>query len=410
MSTALWLVPGHHRANCKYGLFLNETRDLPSDLPPYRSRRSRSRRSSRSRPHSSLIADAPESIDPPDAKIAFIFEALPMPLVRSNESVLAPLLALISPIASRAERIARTALRFFLDQIRPSGHNIFRCVTSLYMLNGFALFVLVLVPVLGLPERGTEIGDLIFHETVALPDPAPASLEEPYLPALLKILAGIVRGHAATQALLLDDDALLALELIPTAAAIGDYAALILQNAVRERSLCAARICELPQAQTNAARARPPGAGARGGAPPVRAAAAHLHGRLPRRALTVLHLQRGIRRTPDQILRIYVDCNRLENPVNTATFFVCVHAPATSARSRPTAAGETGWSVGRGNRTELGAPPQRNLPAPVRNHPRSRLPQPSHAILRRAALQNSHRQLRTHRGEPAPHTPNPRRG
>jgi hypothetical protein len=65
---------------------------------------------------SALIAESPESIDRPDEKLAFIFDALPKPLIRSHESVLAPFLALIPPIASRAKELA--PLSFASSSIR----------------------------------------------------------------------------------------------------------------------------------------------------------------------------------------------------------------------------------------------------------------------------------------------------
>jgi hypothetical protein len=120
-------------------------------------------------------------------------------------SVFEPVLPLISPIASRTQQLGRTVLRFFLHQIPTAdadpSHTIFPSVTSLDMLNGFAQFVL------GLPENDAQIRDLIFNESIVtdaidylprsliLEHPEPLSLEEPCLPALLKILATMVRGH-----------------------------------------------------------------------------------------------------------------------------------------------------------------------------------------------------------------------
>jgi E3 ubiquitin-protein ligase UBR4 len=303
-----------------------------------------------------LIAESPESIDTPDDKITFIFEALQQPLVRSNESVLGPFLALIPPIASRAERLMRTVLRFFLDQIRPADSNaspmpnIFKSVKSLFMLNGFAAFVA------GLPESSAEIRGLIFSEPI-LKDAVDylqatfvlgaaeewrRPLEDPCLPALLKIVAGMARCHRPTQELLLADDAylirlLLELEGIPTAAAVGDCATLVLQNALADPSVCAAKLCEIRQTKLDSARLRAEHAREQAlaqAAQPLPQSYAALMAEIHDEPWECCICKEGYEARPDEILGIYVFVNRLERGVNTATFFVCVH-PSCHADAVP---------------------------------------------------------------------------
>jgi E3 ubiquitin-protein ligase UBR4 len=207
------------------------------------------------------------------------------------------------------------------------------------MLNGFAQFVL------GLPEKHTEIRDLIFNEpvvsdavdylrsSIVLEHPEASSLEEPCLPALLKILAGMVLGHHDTQLLLLQNDAylvrlLLALEPIPTSAAIGDFATLILQNAVKDPSACAARVNEIRLAQIESARARAEQAreeALRQAAQPLSADLLALLADIHDEPWECCICKEGYEACPDEVLGIYVYCNRLGEVVNTATFFVCVH-------------------------------------------------------------------------------------
>jgi E3 ubiquitin-protein ligase UBR4 len=143
----------------------------------------------------------------------------------------------------------------------------------------------------------------------------------------------MVRGHQATQELLLEDDAylirlLLALEPIPTSAAIGDFATLILQNAVKPPSVCAGKIAEIRQAQTDEARARADKArenALRQAAQPLSQTLLALMADIHDEPWECCICKEGYEARPEEVLGIYVYVNRMGDHINTATFFVCVH-------------------------------------------------------------------------------------
>jgi E3 ubiquitin-protein ligase UBR4 len=207
------------------------------------------------------------------------------------------------------------------------------------MLNGFAQFVL------GLPETGGGIRDLIFHESIVTDaishlktlfvvgaDWKPA-LEDQVLPMLFRILAGMVLCHQATQLLFIADDCylinlLLDLEGIPTAAAIGDFATLILTNAGKQPSACADDITRLKQGRLDALRKRAEMARTQAleaASEPLPAAFLSMLDDLREEAWECCICKEGYSAQPNDLLGVYVFVSRTSAVISIATYFVCVH-------------------------------------------------------------------------------------
>jgi E3 ubiquitin-protein ligase UBR4 len=151
----------------------------------------------------------------PEKHIDFIFRTLSHPIVRHNESLLLPILALVPPLASGSPVLMEKVLKSFLSELWPSdgpeSFNIFEKPTSVRVLNGFGDFALAL-PV---DESGNTIRDVILRSpfvtdavsflTQLLPytegeDPSwpDEALDCPASPAVLKTFNGMVSSHQPT--------------------------------------------------------------------------------------------------------------------------------------------------------------------------------------------------------------------
>ena len=290
-----------------------------------------------------------------DEKISFIFDAMKAPLMRNNENtVLASFLGLMPPIAAAKESIMHSVLEFFVGVLKTGSKdvNMFVQVKSLYMLNGFSEFMI------SLPENET-IRTLILKEPI-VPDAISfigslfpleegrnskkwqISLETESLPSILKILAGMVMCHKPTQELFLADDAhliklLLELETMTSRMSVGDYASMVLANAMKEPSICACVITEMRQKKDDLSRQR---------AQAEMEKVLQENSGLSSHYLKMLEelddeqswqcciCREGYEFLPDKLLGVYVYGNKMGEFVSTATYFVCVH-PECHTKDRP---------------------------------------------------------------------------
>jgi E3 ubiquitin-protein ligase UBR4 len=306
-----------------------------------------------------LLRDGP-IILAPDAKIAFVLEALELPIVRQNEAtLLAPLVRLIPPLATGAPHLLRSVLNFFFSKIGADGNeNVFARHPPLFLLHEFAQFVLAL-------PAGSELRDLIIRERIigdaieVLRNLKPGTADaQSSLPELLDTLAGMARGHSPTQELLASDDAfllklLLDLEGEPSERSFGAHAAAVLSAAEAEPSICADILTSLRRKRAEATRARAEAERAR--------AVAAADAPLPQGLLDILAglsearweccvCKEGYEYLPGQILGVYVFTNRVPSGIHTATYFVCIHQQCHEASLPPRRQGE--WEAARVRNSE----------------------------------------------------------
>lgn len=220
----------------------------------------------------SLITEDSLCVKNPDEWVSFILISLSTKFFRSNENLVSPFLSLLPPIAARSRELMEKVLVYFVNQLseqqtenldkNSKEFNIYENCKSLFMLNGFAEFVLV-IPVNSL---GNTIRDLILEEPFVteavsllyklfppeekegrLSKKWQESVDAPYLPSMLKILVGMSRCHEKTQELLLEEDSkilklLIELEAITSKANIGEITSDILIACETEPSVCKASI------------------------------------------------------------------------------------------------------------------------------------------------------------------------
>lgn len=225
-----------------------------------------------------LVREVPSAEKQPEEHIDLIFRILGTQIIKDNESLLSPLLALLPPLASGSQSLMRKVLTMFIEGLRPTSEgtesaNIFEKYSSLRLLNGFGEFALAL-PV---NESGNAIRDGILKlsfvddairlilENFPLVDGQKdekkwsESVDIPALPALIKTLTGMVCGHKATQELILQHNMiplLLDMEQVVSQNRIGELVSTFLSKAVEEPSLCAKPITEQREARVHAAQER----------------------------------------------------------------------------------------------------------------------------------------------------------
>jgi E3 ubiquitin-protein ligase UBR4 len=222
----------------------------------------------------SLTSEFSETVTNPERHIDFIFNMLGRAIVRQNESLLSPILALVPPLASGSQTLMEKVLKSFLTDLRPAdapdSFNLFERPTSFRVLNGFGEFALALPvnesgnAIRAAILKGPFVADAVsllgqlFPYTEGQPYSWSAeSLDCPALPAVLKTLTGMISSHLPTQQVLLDRNLipmLLELETQVSQNSIGEFTSNLLEHAAAEPSVCAATIAALKRQRGDAAR------------------------------------------------------------------------------------------------------------------------------------------------------------
>ena len=225
-----------------------------------------------------LVKDSPNSVESPEKQVLLIFDTLKYKIVIDNEQIMAQLLALLPPLATRSSDLMEQVLEFFITSLKPADagddFNFFRTPSSVYYLNGFAEFVLALPN----NDACNKLRDIIAqHEfindaVVVLTSKFPPELDirskewergtnAVVIPALLKFLAGMVLCNLKTQQVFTEGDSLiikllLKLRNIASSNNIGELADNVLAAASSEGSACAKQIADIKHEQEEAEKAK----------------------------------------------------------------------------------------------------------------------------------------------------------
>lgn len=209
----------------------------------------------------SLIQEDPSADKNPEEHIEFIFSSFNHPIIKVNPKLLPPFLALVPPLAS-TQALKFKVIHLFLDGLKPKDappdFNIFEDSQAADLLAGFGEFTLALPQ----DEKGNAFREEIAKEAFIkdavecllklFPKGLTRHSEEwvqgidaPFLPALLKSLAGMVATHAPTSAYFLEKgiiSLLVELETVTSQRSIGELASLVLESAQIIQSDCAVAI------------------------------------------------------------------------------------------------------------------------------------------------------------------------
>ncbi|OHT12592.1 hypothetical protein TRFO_03612 [Tritrichomonas foetus] len=307
----------------------------------------------------SIINELPEFDTLPGKHIDFVFQALNTPIIRENDNLLGPILALVPPLSSTSKDLMEKVPTFFLNGLKPTDaaedFNIFANPTSLSLLNGFGEFLLT-IPIndSGNAIRDAILGQLFVTDAVKfLQELFPASenrtsktwqenVENKSLPALLKTLAGMVSSHSKTQQMFLDKNLiplLLELETMTSTASIGELASMVIEHASTEPSICAQTIKETIEARSKLAKEK--------AAAEKRRVLEETTREISPDYMKMLEdinddeddwecciCKEGYSYLPNEQLGFYVYENRVSMCSITSTHFVCVHNRC-HARERP---------------------------------------------------------------------------
>ena len=305
-----------------------------------------------------LIREVPTAEKQPEEHIDLVFSILGTQIIKDNESLLSPLLALLPPLASGSQALMSKVLTMFTEGLRKQGAessaNIFESYSSLRLLNGFGEFALAL-PV---NDSGNVIRDGIlklsfvddaikfvqknFPLVDGKKDPKvwDESVNIPVLPALFKVLSGMVCCHKDTQQLILDNNMvplLLLLEDVVSKNSIGECVSVLLTRAMEEPSVCAPVIAELREARERGNQER-----ARLEREKTIAEAEKLSPALLKMMESLEEddgwacciCKEGYCFMPDDVLGFYVMEKSVKDFYSTSTHFICVHQKCHD-RSQP---------------------------------------------------------------------------
>ena len=296
---------------------------------------------------SKFIHEDPTSDKHPGEHIDFVFKLFFSNLVQENPNLLQPVLSLIPLLASNSQELMEKVLKFFTDGFKNSTEQnteFYRNCSNLHLLNGFAEFNLA-IPC---NESGNKIRDIIFQEDFLndgidyLFELFPMSesrnskkwiegTENIVLPALLKIIAGIISTHPQSQKLFMDKGAIqliIQLETITSKASIGELATLIHERAMIEPSIISKEFTKIQEQQIQEAKAK---------AKAEREKAIKSFSVISPKISQLLDqiedtngwecciCKEGYDYLPDELLGFYVYESKINNFSVTSTHFVCVH-------------------------------------------------------------------------------------
>lgn len=194
----------------------------------------------------------------PDEKIKFIFVSLEKKLVHDNNSLVSPILSLVPRLAAGSKVLMGQVVGIFLEKIKPEGDvNLFEKPVSLFMLNGFAEFARAIPST---PE-GNEVRNLLMQHKlidqgfaylekvfpVGLSITSPEwqnGVNEPSVAAVLKLLAGLMRGYETAQKEFDSNRILYMISLSNVASTtnIGEFASQVISSACESPSIVAETI------------------------------------------------------------------------------------------------------------------------------------------------------------------------